>query len=404
MNNLLRFITETPWESGPEEGVPEEGGLEADRAFAEFALRSFRFQCEAIPAYGAYARHVGRDPDHVRDWTDIPPVPASAFRSHRLSAALNDHGTQRFETSGTTISRPGTVWLSDTRLYEASLARNFERHLLPDAARLHAIVFGPRGKEAPHSSLWFMVEHVVRKYCAGATWIVEKGSPHWERADAELRRALERGRPVLLLGTTLLFQAYFDRCDREELRFELPAGSRAMDTGGAKGTRVEVRRETIESAFNRVLAIPAARLVNEYGMAEMGSQFYEDSLLAEHERRDARPGFAAPAWVRTRVLDPETMRPVPEGRRGILVHYDLANLEIPLAIQTEDVGALVDGRLMLAGRLPEAERRGCSLPFEQFLEKERALGERGPEGKRVRDGERGPDEERGRETSAEGRQ
>ena len=47
------------------------------------------------------------------------------------------------------------------------------------------------------------------------------------------------------------------------------------------------------------------------------------------------------------------------------------NLEIPLAIQTEDVGQVAAGRLHLEGRLPEAERRGCSLPFERFVERER---------------------------------
>jgi hypothetical protein len=75
--------------------------------------------------------------------------------------------------------------------------------------------------------------------------------------------------------------------------------------------------------------------------------------------------------VRTRVLDPETLAERPEGQPGVLIHTDLANLEIPLAVQTEDVGSLAGGRLRLEGRLPQAERRGCSLPFERFLERER---------------------------------
>lgn len=147
-----------------------------------------------------------------------------------------------------------------------------------------------------------------------------------------------------------------------------------MDTGGAKGARVELRRDDMAASVQRVLGIPPTHLVNEYGMAEMGSQFYEDTLLAGHERRPARSGFVIPPWVRTRVLDPETMLDLPEGRPGLLVHYDLANLDVPLAIQTEDVGAVAGNRLTLEGRLPEAERRGCSLPFEQFLERERGPG------------------------------
>jgi len=362
MRDLIRFIREVPWEGG------EPGG-----AFADLALRSFRLQCESIPEYGAYARHRGPGPDRVCDWREIPAVPASAFRSHELSARAqtDDAGTVTFETSGTTISLPGRVRLRSTELYEASLARNFARHMLPDQAALHAIIFGPPRAEAPRSSLWFMVDHVARELCPGATWIVEGGNPRWERADEELSRAVSERRPVLLLGTTLLFHAYFARCEREGVRFALPAGSRAMDTGGAKGTRIEVRRADVEAAFARAVAIPPSHLVNEYGMAELGSQFYQDTLLATKERRPARPGFVIPPWVRTRVLDPETMQERPRGAPGLLVHYDLANLEIPLAIQTEDVGARAETRLTLEGRLPEAERRGCSLPFERFLERER---------------------------------
>jgi acyl-protein synthetase LuxE len=343
--------------------------VDSDRAFSQHALERFRHQCAAIPAYGAFARHVGRGPDDVRDWRDIPPVPASAFRSHDLSAAPLDSEAVTFETSGTTISRPGRVRLSDTALYEASLSRSFERHLLPDGAPLHGVVFGPTRAEAPRSSLWFMVDHVVRKLCTGGTWIVERGEPIWERAD----QAVSGGQPVLLLGTTLLFQAYFDRCNREGRVFQLPERSRAMDTGGAKGTRINLRREDVEAGFARVLGIEQSRLVNEYGMAELGSQFYQDTLLAAYERRSPLPGFTVAPWVRTRVLDPETMRERSPGVPGLLVHYDLANLEVPMAIQTEDVGTLLaTGRLLLEGRLPEAERRGCSLPFEQFLERERA--------------------------------
>ena len=371
--DLVRFIAETRWET------PAQAPHAAADPFSDLALRSFRVQCEAIPAYGAYARHLGRGPDEVHDWREIPPVPASAFKEHGLSAApggSSDPVTPAppgavFETSGTTITRPGRVLLTSTRLYEASLLTSFARHLLPSGERLQAIIFGPTRAESPHSSLWFMADRIAATLCDAPSWIVEQGEPRWERADADLARACAERRPVLLLGTTLLFHAYFERCDRKRLRAALPPGSRAMDTGGAKGTRVELRRDDIAASFLRVLGIPRTHLVNEYGMAELGSQFYEDTLLSSHERRAARPGFGMPPWVRTRVLDPESMREVPEGRPGLLVHYDLANLEVPLTIQTEDLGARFGSRLLLEGRLPEAERRGCSLPFEQFLERER---------------------------------
>jgi hypothetical protein len=142
-----------------------------------------------------------------------------------------------------------------------------------------------------------------------------------------------------------------------------------MDTGGAKGQIAEFTRAEVEKAFEQRLGIAAGSgsLINEYGMSEMGSQFYDDGLIAAHERRASLPGKEIPPWVRTRVLDPETLDERRDGETGILVHYDLANLQIPLAIQTEDIGRREGDRLFLEGRLLGAEARGCSLAFEEFL-------------------------------------
>ena len=322
--------------------------------FDEAARDTYRFLSSAIPAYAAYLQHLGVDPSTTANWRDIPPVPASAFKSHDLSKAPLGSEVVTFETSGTTISRPGRVRLSSTVAYEASLLRNFATHLLPDGAKLPALVFGPTRVEAPRSSLWFMVDRIVEKLTTGGTWVVRGGEPQWGLADAAMERAAKEGKPTLL-----------------------PPSSRAMDTGGAKGRHAEFARDEVAAAFDRHLGIRSTHLVNEYGMAEMGSQFYDDNFLAYHEGRSPKPGKQIPSWVRTRVLHPETLEEQPDGERGILVHYDLANLEIPLAIQTEDIGRRIGDRLFLEGRLLGAEARGCSLAFERFLEQERLARDAG---------------------------
>ena len=350
------------------------GGIESPM-FAGLALDTFQRQVASIPAYRAYVDHLGIDASRLTDWRDIPPVPASAFKTHDLSAISPGREVATFETSGTTISRPGRVRLGSLDLYEASLLVNARRHLLPDAARLPAIVLGPHADEAPHSSLWFMVDHVVKKEAKSGAWVVRDGVPRWDLADEILAEAASSNQPVLLLGTTLLYMAYFERLASLDRRFALPPGSRAMDTGGAKGLRTEFARLDVEDAFAKHLGIPDTHLVNEYGMAEMGSQFYDDNLVAAVEGRPRLRGKRIPPWVRTRVLDPETLREVPDGLPGILVHYDLANRDTPLAIQTEDIGTRTGDRLTISGRLPAAEARGCSLAFEQFIEAERVRGD-----------------------------
>ncbi len=343
------------------------GSVDLAAPFEEGALVRWREQVAAIPDYAAYCRYLGRTPDSVRDWRDIPPVPASAFKSHDMSAAPRGEEAAVFETSGTSVSRPGRVRLGSAGLYEDSFLRSFARHLVPDEARLPAVIFGPRRAEAPRSSLWHMVDGVAGRFARAAVHVVRGGEPRWAEADAVLQRAESTGEPLLLLGTTLLFMAYFDHLDREGRVFTLPDGSRAMDTGGAKGRRAEFERPEIEAAFAHRLGIAPSHLVNEYGMAELGSQFYDDNFRAHHEGRPRLPGKTIPPWVRTRVLHPESLAEQPEGERGILVHYDLANRDIPLAIQTEDLGWVREGRLHVEGRLLGAEARGCSLPFEKFL-------------------------------------
>ena len=123
-DRLIAFIERARWNAPP-----------SDDSFGELALHTFALQCDAIPAYGDYARYLGRGPDRVRAWHEIPAVPASAFKTHDLSAARprvaasgapaqgsEAGGGFLFETSGTSISRPGRVRLESTRLYEASLA------------------------------------------------------------------------------------------------------------------------------------------------------------------------------------------------------------------------------------------------------------------------------------------
>ena len=355
------------------------GVLDFEGKFDELSVALFYRQYSRIPAYQAYVDHLGLDPTGLTKCWEIPPVPASAFKTHDLSAATAGAEAAIFETSGTSISRPGRIRLGSTTLYDASLLVNLTRHLLPDGAKLPAIVFGPHREEAPHSSLWYMVDTVVKKEAKSGAWLVRDGAPRWDLADEILSDAASSNQPVLLLGTTLLYMAYFERLASMDRRFALPPGSRAMDTGGAKGLRHEFTRAEVEAAFADRLGIPSTHLVNEYGMAEMGSQFYDDNLVAAVEGRPREAGKRIPPWVRTRVLDPETLREVPDGQQGILVHYDLANLDTPLAIQTEDIGTRVGDRLTIAGRLPAAEARGCSLAFEQFVEAARRAGSSLPE-------------------------
>ncbi len=153
--------------------------------------------------------------------------------------------------------------------------------------------------------------------------------------------------------------------ERPLLDARLPDGSRVMETGGFKGRSRTVPRKELYAAIDSRLGIPSDRIVNEYGMTELLSQLYEPVLTGGPRLHHPPP------WVRTRVLDPATLDPLPPGREGLLCHFDLANLGSVCCVLTEDLGVEhpeAEGHgFRVLGRNPGAEPRGCSLAMDDLM-------------------------------------
>ncbi len=338
----------------------------ADDEFDELALAAFGYQFEANRAYAGFARGRGITPGTVRRWVDVPAVPTRAFKEVRLVSGSPAPGALVFRTSGTTggHGRRGEHHVIDPGLYRASLLPNFRAHLLPEGGRLPIVSLVPSPEEAPDSSLSFMVGAVMEAFGApgSACWVDASGAVDLEGSSRALRRAEEGGEPVLLVGTAFAMVHWLDGLEAAGVRFGLPRGSRAMETGGFKGRAREIPREELYARVEDGTGIDRDRIVNEYGMTEMLSQFYEPVLLGLRERVH-RP----PPWVRTRVLDPVTLDPAPEGQEGILCHFDLANLGSVCPVLTEDVGVAAGVGFRVLGRHPGSEPRGCSLAMDDLM-------------------------------------
>jgi hypothetical protein len=143
----------------------------------------------------------------------------------------------------------------------------------------------------------------------------------------------------------------------------LPAGARLMETGGFKGRARERSREALYAELEAALGVPPERIVNQYGMTELGSQFYDTVL---HDPGGARRK-RVPPWVRVRLLDPLSGAEVEAGEPGLVTVVDLANTGSVLALQTADLGRSVGDGFEVLGRSPGAEARGCSIAADAML-------------------------------------
>ena len=80
-----------------------------------------------------------------------------------------------------------------------------------------------------------------------------------------------------------------------------------MDTGGFKGRSREVARDELYGLYCDVFGLQKQYLVNEYGMTELGSQFYDATLEDHQNRRRAPQRKLAPPWCRVALVAPETL-------------------------------------------------------------------------------------------------
>jgi hypothetical protein len=346
-------------------------GAEVDDAeFDALARAVFAHQFACNAPYRLFCERRGATPDAVGAWDEIPAVPTDAFKAAALVCGDPAAAAAVFRTSGTTAGagRRGTHYLPDLSLYDAALRAGFRAHLLPDGAPMRFVSLVPRADQVRDSSLSHMASAVIADFGAeGSGFFISAsfGIDH-DGLAAALRGAEEGGAPVCVLGTAFALVHALDAMAERGERFRLPPGSRLMDTGGFKGRSREVTRGELYGAVAERLGIAPGWCVNEYGMTEMSSQFYDGAAGSAPADPDARL-HAGPPWVRTRATDPETLRIVPHGEVGVLRHWDLANLDSVACIQTADLGVTSPAGFRVLGRAQGAEARGCSLAMDDLL-------------------------------------
>ena len=349
----------------------------SEERFDDLALRIFRYQAEFNPVYRALVEARGMDPVGVSGWRQIPPIPTRAFKEFSVAGSSPEPPQARFRTSGTTGGRErrGEHPIRDLSLYRASLLASATGFLRPEAElrgpdwadrSLRVLALLPDPQERTDSSLAHMAGVLAE------AWDDGKGGffldTEWRIDHLGFQRALDQsaglGAPVLLLGTAFAFVRWLDG---GPTRTPLPPGSRIMETGGFKGRSREVTRVHLYAALSDSFAVPVERIVNEYGMTELLSQFYEPVISEGVDPGPQARRHVGPPWIRTRVLDPETLEPVQPGRTGLLSHLDLANLDSVSGVLTEDLGIQLPDGFRVLGRVAGAEPRGCSLAMEELL-------------------------------------
>lgn len=342
-------------------------GSRDDERLSELLERVASFQERSIPAYARLSRN-RRKPGALP-----AAIPTDVFRYSRLAAHPPSEDIRTFRTSGTTHGERGEHHLRDLSLYDEGALIQGERFLFPDLdtdKMLRGIILAPSPEELGDSSLSYMLGLFAERFLDRAEFILREG----ELDHARLRSLLDEvgDEPVALLGTSFAF--VFAEEALQDTRFELPQGSRIMQTGGFKGKSRSYDKATMLRMLSERYGIDERFIIAEYGMTELSSQFYESelraALLGEEPPASGAPDervLIAPPWVRAFPVHPETLERVPQGEIGILRIDDLANLDTIACIQTSDLARETEEGIVLLGRAEGAVPRGCSIAIDEIL-------------------------------------
>lgn len=272
-------------------------------------------------------------------YTQVPAMPIDFFKSETVQTGSYEPALF-FESSGTTGTVQSKHYLKDEGLYQQSFLTSFEAVYGP-LNNWCIIGLLPAYLERPHSSLVYMVEHLIKvsNHAQSGFYLYNHD------ALAETLKANERaGQKTLLIGVTFALLDFAQN-------FPMPLSyTTILETGGMKGRRKELTRDEVHGVL--MDAFQVRSIHGEYGMTELLSQAYatENGM------------YKCPPWMRVLVREEEDPLAIKTSGRGSLQVIDLANLHSCAFIATEDVGAVYeDGSFEVFGRMDHSALRGCSL-------------------------------------------
>jgi phenylacetate-coenzyme A ligase PaaK-like adenylate-forming protein len=358
ISEIKRFITEcTKKEAESEEG------------FGRLALELFRYQYEHNIFYKKYCQSQRKTPLTVQTWKEIPPMPVQGFKELTLSCEPAEEAEAVFTTSGTTNpDAKGKNFHPDLSVWDMSMKIPFKSMVLPDREKMAIFSLSPSDGFNKNSSLSRYLANAVFYYGNEHSRFFHNGkSLDFQGAAESLERMAEKGEPVLIMGATFAYVHLLDYMKERNLSFQLPDSSRIFDTVGMKGQSREITTEGMAELYQQYFGIGKDMQINMYGMTELSSQIYDQTILSGSMGKEVIADKTGPAWLRTRVLHPGTLESVKEGETGVLAHYDLANWNSCLAVLTEDIGLKTRHGFRLLGRVKGSEARGCSIAADQLL-------------------------------------
>jgi len=312
-----------------------------EKQFSIIAPQVYQFQFENNFLYNDYCNATGRLPGLVKKITDIPFLPISFFKTHRIETT--SFGAELiFKSSGTTGSATTNHYVKNAGIYVKSFSEAFKK-FYGNVKNYCIIGLLPSYLERGNSSLVYMVDHLIKESAhADSGFYLNE----FEKLDNSLKKLGSAKQKTILIGVSY---ALLDFCNHYPQQLH---NTIIIETGGMKGRGREMTKAELYEHLKKGFGL--SHIHSEYGMTELLSQAYgTDGIMT------------SPPWMKVFLrdeTDPFTVYDSLKTTSGAINIIDLANLYSCSFIATEDVGKIhTDGSFEILGRMDNSDIRGCSL-------------------------------------------
>lgn len=308
--------------------------------FEQMAIDLFQYQYVQNDIYRQFTDTLNINPKQVQSVNEIPFLPISFFKTHKVISGKNNADCLVFKSSTTTSDIPASHYVSDENLYDINLLEGFcQFYNHPKEYAILALL--PSYLQREGASLVYMVNELMRhsNHPANGFYLDE-----YEQLSKVLSDLEKQQQSTILIGVTF---ALLDFAEQHKIDLKHTI---IMETGGMKGRRKELVRNEVHDFLKEQLGVNTVH--SEYGMTELLSQAYSS----------AGGVFKPSATMKIFVRDINDPFDIKTDGSGCLNVVDLANVHSCAFIATDDVGKLyIDGSFEVMGRVDNAALRGCNL-------------------------------------------
>lgn len=307
--------------------------------FEAIALQLFDYQYANNILYKSFVDTLGRNDKRPKSLQEIPFLPISFFKTHKVVTGDFDTGLV-FESSTTTSETPSKHYVKNEQLYFESLLNGFTSFYgSPSNYAILALLpsYLQRGNASLVHMTKVLMEHSGHE--SNGFYIDE-----FDRLHNVLLELENAQHPVLLIGVTF---ALLDFAERYPIQLN---NTIVMETGGMKGRRKEMVRDEVHDYLSSKFSVQSIH--SEYGMTELLSQAYSKGEGV----------FSPSSTMKLLVRDINDPLDLNTHGTGCLNIIDLANVDSCAFIATDDIGRIFPNETFeVLGRADNSALRGCNL-------------------------------------------